>query len=63
MLRKETGDSGKEYGEASEDIIYKIDIPANRYDMLCVEGIARALNVFKGNMKAPEYKLATTGMD
>ncbi len=25
---------------ASHEIIFKIDIPANRYDLLCVEGIA-----------------------
>ena len=56
-------------------IIYKIDIPANRYVMLCVEvraagcaaapqrldgpwqGIARALNVFRGVQPAPTYTL------
>lgn len=38
--------------------IYKIDIPANRYDMLCLEGIARALNVFKQRIPAPTYRLA-----
>jgi hypothetical protein len=43
---------------ASEDVIYKIDIPANRYDMLCLEGIARALNIFKGRRGAPQYTLA-----
>ena len=26
--------------------------------MLCVEGIARALNVFKHNMQPPKFKLA-----
>jgi phenylalanyl-tRNA synthetase beta chain len=26
--------------------IYKIDIPANRYDMLCVEGIAMAIKTY-----------------
>lgn len=28
-----------------------------RYDLLCIEGIARALSVFLGKGKAPEYKL------
>lgn len=37
----------------------KIEIPANRYDMLCVEGISRALNVFLERAKAPKYKLVT----
>ena len=31
-----------------DQVIYKIDIPANRYDLLCMEGIASALNVFRG---------------
>jgi hypothetical protein len=43
---------------AEEEVLYKIDIPANRYDMLCVEGIARALNIFRGTMATPTYKLA-----
>ncbi|CDU24934.1 probable FRS1-phenylalanyl-tRNA synthetase, beta subunit, cytosolic [Sporisorium scitamineum] len=35
----------------------KIDIPANRYDLLCHEGISRALNVFLGNIPQPQLKL------
>lgn len=35
----------------------KIDIPANRYDLLCHEGIARALLVFLGKMKQPDIKV------
>lgn len=30
----------------SDAVIYKIDIPANRYDLLCLEGLARGLRVF-----------------
>ncbi|KAF8607952.1 phenylalanyl-tRNA synthetase [Ceratobasidium sp. AG-I] len=37
----------------------KIEIPANRYDMLCIEGIARALRIFLEKEKAPDYKLAS----
>lgn len=29
-----------------EETVYKIEIPANRYDMLCVEGLGRALSIF-----------------
>ncbi|KAG5456380.1 MAG: hypothetical protein BJ554DRAFT_3894, partial [Olpidium bornovanus] len=36
-----------------------IDIPANRYDLLCAEGIARALNIFQGRIRAPKYKTST----
>ena len=32
---------------AEEKTVYKIDIPANRYDLLCVEGLARALLIFQ----------------
>ncbi|KAF9076757.1 phenylalanyl-tRNA synthetase subunit beta [Rhodocollybia butyracea] len=35
----------------------KIETPANRYDLLCIEGIARALKVFLGKTKAPKYRL------
>ncbi|KAF8341323.1 phenylalanyl-tRNA synthetase [Cantharellus anzutake] len=35
----------------------KIEIPANRYDLLCIEGIARALRVFLQKSRAPTYKL------
>ncbi|KAK0636148.1 phenylalanyl-tRNA synthetase beta chain [Bombardia bombarda] len=35
-----------------------IEIPANRYDMLCFEGIAMHLNVFRGKHPTPNYKLA-----
>jgi hypothetical protein len=43
---------------ASDEVVYKIDIPANRYDMLCLEGIARALNIFSGRVAGVEYSLA-----
>ncbi|KAJ5625547.1 phenylalanine--tRNA ligase subunit beta [Penicillium lagena] len=36
----------------------KIEIPANRYDLLCFEGIALMLNIFLGRVSLPEYKLA-----
>ena len=58
------GDSGGDRtgggsGGAPEDdeVIYKIDIPANRYDLLCLEGIARALNVFRGVTPSPVFRL------
>jgi phenylalanyl-tRNA synthetase beta chain len=60
MLRKElaSGDAAAALAAASEEVIFKIDIPANRYDMLCLEGIARALNVFRGRAGPPAYALA-----
>ncbi|KAF2092092.1 phenylalanyl-tRNA synthetase [Saccharata proteae CBS 121410] len=34
----------------------KIEIPANRYDMLCFEGIALNLNVFRGRKMLPNFR-------
>ncbi|KAA8632042.1 hypothetical protein SMACR_05125 [Sordaria macrospora] len=34
-----------------------IEIPANRYDMLCFEGIAMYLNIFRGKQNTPDFKL------
>ena len=39
-------------------VLYYIAIPANRYDLLCIEGIARALNVFLGRMMPPLYSVS-----
>jgi phenylalanyl-tRNA synthetase beta chain len=36
----------KDNGKTVEETVYKIEIPANRYDLLCVEGLGRALSVF-----------------
>lgn len=38
------------------EIEYKIEIPANRYDLLCIEGLARGLLVFQEKLQAPHYK-------
>ncbi|PRP75071.1 phenylalanyl-tRNA synthetase beta chain-like [Planoprotostelium fungivorum] len=53
MQEKETGEAA---ANASDDIIYKIDIPANRYDLLCLEGISRSLRIFLGKEKAPIFR-------
>ncbi|XP_066476618.1 phenylalanine--tRNA ligase beta subunit [Tiliqua scincoides] len=50
-------EQGNEKGEGASDIIlYKIDVPANRYDLLCLEGLVRGLQIFKGRIRAPRYK-------
>eukprot|EP01086_Lenisia_limosa_P018083 TRINITY_DN966_c0_g1_i2.p1 TRINITY_DN966_c0_g1~~TRINITY_DN966_c0_g1_i2.p1 ORF type:complete len:595 (-),score=199.60 TRINITY_DN966_c0_g1_i2:32-1816(-) len=51
MAEKETG-GGK---DLSDDVIYKIDISANRYDLLCVEGLAQAFRVFLGKDQPPTF--------
>ncbi|KAH2839873.1 hypothetical protein KXV85_002794 [Aspergillus fumigatus] len=35
----------------------KIEIPANRYDLLCFEGIQLMLNIFLGRKPLPNYRL------
>lgn len=49
--------SNKAAEHLSERALLKIDIPANRYDLLCQEGLARALRVFENKAKPPVYKV------
>ncbi|GMH97782.1 hypothetical protein TrST_g12655 [Triparma strigata] len=41
----------------STETVYKIDVPANRYDLLCNEGLSRSLRIFLGQQEAPTYQL------
>ena len=47
MKRKQEGN------EEREVVVYKIDVPANRQDLLCLEGIARALRIFMEKEEVP----------
>lgn len=42
---------------ADEPPELKIEIGANRYDMLCFEGIAMNLNVFRSRYPMPKFRL------
>lgn len=42
-------------GSKGEFVVYAIDIPANRYDILCMEGFARALRIFLNLQAPPTY--------
>jgi len=58
--KQEALKSGKSESECkgmSDTVEYKIDVPANRYDLLCLEGLSRALRVFLGEEEAPTYRL------
>ncbi|PVD37355.1 hypothetical protein C0Q70_04354 [Pomacea canaliculata] len=48
QIEREQG-LGKAKG-ASEDVEYKIDVPANRYDLLCIEGLTAQLGETLFNM-------------
>lgn len=54
-MTKEQGDVASAQ-DASEEIIYRIDIPANRYDLLCLEGLVNGLMVFQNKMNQPKYE-------
>jgi len=67
MLQKEHQDKApseqQQAAEEGEDeVIYRIDIPANRYDMMCLEGISRALNIFTGRANAGDYNYRLADM-
>lgn len=38
-------------------INYKIEVAANRYDMLCMEGLVKGIRAFLEIDQAPTYKL------
>lgn len=46
----------KSFTHLSDEITYKIDIPANRYDLLCLEGIVLGIKVFMGKDSPKVYK-------
>ena len=48
-------------GGGAEEVLYYIAIPANRTDLLCLEGFALALNVFLGNKPLPVRERAAAG--
>jgi phenylalanyl-tRNA synthetase beta chain len=48
---------GKEAAEAGEPEL-KIELPANRYDLLCLEGLSRGMRQFLGKENPPTFKLS-----
>eukprot|EP00842_Homolaphlyctis_polyrhiza_P001494 jgi/Hompol1/2345/HPOL_002937-RA len=58
LAAKEAGAAvAKKDANTSDRKIYRIDIPANRYDMLCVEGIARAIRTYLELSPPPQYRV------
>ena len=43
--------------DPDKGVTYKIEIGANRYDLLCIEGIARSLRVYLGLETLPRFKV------
>lgn len=48
-------DGNPRFSEPSLPNVYRVDVPANRYDLLCTEGLGRALRIFKKIDKHPKY--------
>lgn len=60
MFLREQGRDGLKDTSAdklSDEVLYKIDTPANRYDLLSAEGMALALKVFLGLMPMPRFQV------
>ncbi|KAI9178888.1 phenylalanine--tRNA ligase subunit beta [Blastocladiella emersonii ATCC 22665] len=55
MAIEQIGEAAARAQGLSDKPLYKIDIPANRYDLLSPEGIARSLRIFLGKTKPPTY--------
>ena len=53
MITKEKGAAAA--ADADERVIWKVDIPANRHDLLCQEGLVKAMQIFEGKKKGVEY--------
>lgn len=49
-------------GSKETHVVYVIAIPANRYDLLCMEGFARAIRIFLSKEQAPRF-LKTPGQE
>lgn len=54
MVSKEQGSEKAKH--LSDAVIYKIDVPANRYDLLCMEGLTRSLMIFKEVISIPKFQ-------
>ncbi|KAK3137032.1 hypothetical protein QOZ80_5BG0446750 [Eleusine coracana subsp. coracana] len=63
ILRKEKHLDDDAEADGDDEVIYKIEVAANRYDLLCLEGLARALRVFNGTEANPVYKVAPVPRD
>ena len=59
MYKKERGDGFKESDAVtkSKRVVYKVEVPNNRYDLLCHEGLISSLKIFKRLEKVPEFRL------
>ncbi|KAL2608030.1 hypothetical protein R1flu_026603 [Riccia fluitans] len=57
IIRKENH-VDEEVANGDEEVIYKIEVPANRYDLLCLEGLSRSLRIFLSKEDVPDFRLS-----
>lgn len=53
-------EQSKKKENLSEEVLYRIEVPANRYDLLCPEGLSMALRVFLGLSPVQNYHIKNT---
>lgn len=49
--------------DLSKEYVYKIEVAANRYDLLCVEGIAKAFRIYLGLDQLPRFTVKNQSED
>lgn len=54
MIEKE---QSKKKENLSDETLYRIEVPANRYDLLCLEGLVLSLRVFLGINETQNYQI------
>ncbi|KAF6146966.1 hypothetical protein GIB67_036685 [Kingdonia uniflora] len=57
IIRKEMH-LGDEEATEDEEVIYIVEVPAHRYDLLCLEGLVQALRIFMELDEIPTYTVA-----
>lgn len=57
MAAQELGKDNENLKSLSDEVLYKIEVGANRYDLLCLEGLAQALRIFLGKEKPTKFTL------
>lgn len=56
MNMQRVDDSGNQI-DISKETVYKVEVGANRYDLLCVEGLSQALRAYLGLDKIPRLSI------
>ena len=58
--REMNNKQGQSNANLSDEVLYKIEVPANRYDLLCIEGLVLALRTYLSLSPPPTYTYTYT---